>query len=210
MVVELLLTDRNLTFESLDELASYDGEVNKICSPTSLLPFLQGINRKKLAGLIDYPYGLASTKTRLYEIAYAAGYVSTVDLPINSVYVTNRDYDAVFLDLETCIRACRKHSLNLRVILEYSLYDIESELQVILDSIGRVDIDGIITSTGILPSASREELLLARDIILSTKQPVYVCNVFSKNLIQQFKNIRVTGLRFSSINFYRNVRQYLK
>jgi deoxyribose-phosphate aldolase len=152
---------------------------------------------KKLAVLIDYPYGLSNTTIREHEIIYSIrSGAKFIDLPIN----LSRPED-----LYSCREICKVNHVQLRPILEYRSLS-TSEITEACERLNNKKIDTIILGTGSIVDDIDDNIIICSHILKNTNiTPIpTVSNINHKNL-QILSSIGIKTIRFMSLPMLENI-----
>lgn len=83
----------------------------------------QNNDKIKLSCVIDYPFGISNTESRILSVDQAiANNTDCIELVMSSHLLCNRKYEKLRKELFTVSQMCMSHSKDLRIILEYKLF----------------------------------------------------------------------------------------
>lgn len=113
-------------------------------------PYVEG-SKTLLCPVVDFPFGLSSTKSRVEQIKEAgtSKLIKEIDIVMNYGKLRSGLYDEVLEDLNACAKACHECGYELKVIMEtdaLSKEEIKKACELIIES----EADWIKTSTGFL------------------------------------------------------------
>lgn len=116
--------------------------IRQISSELSLLPSLL------LSCPIDYPFGIGDRKVRQHEtLAALKSGVNTVDLVMNPFLFKTKSQSSIKKDITPILKVLKEYDADLRIILNYDLYDPE-ELMDVVKILEEVGVNMIIPSSG--------------------------------------------------------------
>ncbi len=79
----------------------------------------------QIATFVDYPYGMSDTASRNHCImSNIRKGANCIDLMANMHYINNKMSAKFSEDVKTCLETCKSNGANLRMVLEYKLYDL--------------------------------------------------------------------------------------
>jgi|TARA_R110001583_G_scaffold26072_2_gene94096 deoxyribose-phosphate aldolase len=116
--------------------------VRQISSELSLLPSLL------VSCPVDYPFGTGDSKVRQHEtlVALKSG-VNTIDLVMNPFLFKTKSKSSIKKDVVPILKILKEYDADLRIILNYDLYDAE-ELMCVVKILEDVGVKMIIPSSG--------------------------------------------------------------
>jgi deoxyribose-phosphate aldolase len=95
----------------------------------SVLPFYTKVIKPllpdsiKLSTVIDYPFGISDSLSRIISIEQAIKDGSdSIELIMQSPFLCNRKYDKIRKELEAFSSICQEHKIKPKVILEYKIF----------------------------------------------------------------------------------------
>lgn len=203
MIHELLIRDKAINKKELQEFfynSAKGSKIDNLCLSTSLIHYFSEIKGYvNIVGVIDYPYGLASTKARVQDIDFAikAG-CKTIDLVLNSSFIVNDNLELVDKDIRSCQTKTIPTNVELRVIVDYRL--VEKQLEDLCSILFPLGITSIVTSTGTILDDTIDNMLVA-EYVKNLGMDVIVCGITrSIDDYKMIKNQGLKGVRFTSIN----------
>lgn len=123
--------------------------------------FLQGSD-VKVATVIGFPYGYASTLAKVEEIKRAIEIgADELDIVINIGALKSEDWNLVSSDMERVVTAIRLKGKVSKVIIESSLLN-QSELARMVEICNKINPDFVKTSTGLQGGATEEVIRFLR------------------------------------------------
>lgn len=202
MFVELASKDKSISKKDLQEFFFHSikgGTVENLCLPTSMIHYFSAIHGYvNIVGVIDYPYGLSSSKTRVADIDYAVkSGCKTIDLVLNHSFIVNGDLDLVDKDIRWAQTVLAPKNIELRAIIEYRL--IEPQLKELCGLLFSLGVPSIVTSTGTLPDDTIDNLIVANDL-RKMGMNVIVCGITrTQSDFKMIKEQGISGVRFTTL-----------
>ncbi len=156
---------------------------------------------KPISALIDYPYGLGNTSIREHEVLMAIRSGATSINPVlNNIDILGNDIGHVLTELNTLRLICRERKVKLIPILEYSIYD----SYTILDICSRFcsnSMTSIVIGTGTIVDDVTNNLITCQQIKSKLDMEVIPCLYsLSSKQIESFSKINVDTIRIMSIS----------
>lgn len=202
MIKEVLIKDKSMTVEELYDLIKIADtyQVDNICLPSYFLKYAQGLDT---AAQIDFPYGLSSEKSRMFEIIYACNLSKTIDVTINPFLVKNRMFETVRDELLSIFQLCKDKRVDLRVIIEHRLMSEDLiELSRLIDICG---IKTVIISTGTMVDDPYDALLNSSIIMNNSSLQCIVHGIRTKEIYNIAQKEGIYGIRSSSRRFFEEI-----
>jgi deoxyribose-phosphate aldolase len=202
MFTEIIVKDRCIKKSELQEFffhAVNGGLIDNLCLPTSMIHYFSAIHGYvNIVGVIDYPYGLTCSKTRVADIDYAVkSGCKTIDLVLNHSYIENDDLDLIEKDIRYAQTILAPKNLELRAVVDYRL--IEPKLRDLCGILFSLGVTSIVSSTGTLSDDTIDNLIVANDL-RKLGMNVIVCGVTrNKEDFQMMQTQGISGVRFSSL-----------
>lgn len=203
MLTELYL-DRTSDIDRIFNSKIYH-KIDKILLQSSQISSFQDKN-KKLAVLIDYPYGLSNTSVREHEIIYSIrSGVKYIDLPINPDFIKEEKLSLLFDDFFSCNKICKEKNVILRPILEYRLFSTDYVLDII-ERLNSNNVENIILGTGSIVDDISDNIIFCAEILKKTlMNPIPTVNNLSLSNLQTLSSIGVKTIRFTSISILEKI-----
>lgn len=175
-------------------------EIDRICAPTSILTDVrQFYDNIDLVALIDYPYGLSSSKCKEVETVEAIRHgIKHVDICLNKYLIKSLNYDKALSDIMPAIKACQEHKVNIRLVMEQRLL---SQAEFIDAALFFYDIglNNIVTATGYMIDFPLDNILLCKRLVDKKIFPTLCGAVYTQEYFDILKRVGVYALRFNSI-----------
>ena len=209
MRTELACHGQDCTFNDILETifvaSQYD--INCVSLPSGFMSRVNDfLNDQTFSAAIDYPYGLNTTQVRLHEIILAIRQgASSIDLMLNNGYVAERNWSRIKKDLKSCLSVCRQDDVELRPIIEYRLFDVETVLSLcaVLDTLG---IERIINSTGCIVDDFHDNAVISYQIQRKTSlSVVYGGPVLNNDHYEILQKMKIHAVRFTSRKIAENI-----
>ena len=165
-------------------------------SSSLLKSFLEEYPQVKIYCPVDYPYGLADSKSRLFiTTQLAKSGIAGIDMVVPAKFIANRKYDKLRDDIKNNLLVCQENNVTLRYILEYRVFNHETLAKTcqIFKSLG---IDYAFPSTGHMIDDINDNLIAAK--YLHTKSEIKVIcngNIWTQKQIDNLKNSNIYGVR---------------
>lgn len=206
--LEVQLIDRLATDDFVKKFAfkCAELEVQNLSTLPIFVPAIKSVAKMvNLSGLVDFPFGVSSHEPKIAEILRLAKLgIKTIDMVINHSHIAQNKWSSLHDDIYNCQRVCFDRKLELRCIIEPSLFEIEkimSTCQVLEQCV----VHTIILGTGTMNIDETDNIVLSKmiskDYSLST---ILTTNIYKSEQMEQFQKNEIFGLRFSSANQYRN------
>jgi deoxyribose-phosphate aldolase len=202
MFTEIIVKDKCISKRELQEFFFHSvngGLIDNLCLPTSMIHYFSAIHGYvNIVGIIDYPYGLTCSKTRVADIDYAVkSGCKTIDLVLNHSYIENDDLDLIEKDIRYAQTILAPKNLELRAVIDYRL--IEPKLRELCGILFSLGVTSIVSSTGTLSDDTIDNLIVANDL-RKMGMSVIVCGVTrNKEDFQMMQTQGIAGVRFSSL-----------
>lgn len=126
-------------------------------------------NKCQLGTIIDYPFGLSDTETRVLSVANAiSSGANIIQIVSPSSLLCNKKYDKFKKEIEAINNLCVENSVELRYVLEYRIFtsDLLYKLSYILSEHG---VGTIYPSTNHLMDTISDNILVT--MLLKKKNP---------------------------------------
>lgn len=204
---ELIIKDKNISEEDVTNSLHIISKIDVLCIPSTFLKIFSNLsNIVNLAALIDYPNGLSDTRIRIHETIYAARTgVKYVDIVVNNSLISSDKIGDIIEDMNTCCRAAKDSNVEVRAILEYTLFPIDQILELSMALSTNTCISAIITSTGAMPQEPHDDIIICNKLLKNTFVDVISCSCWTKKYIDLLKSINISGIRFLSTQSLNNM-----
>jgi deoxyribose-phosphate aldolase len=204
---ELICSNKNLVEQELLDFKYYAShrKIHGVCFPSSLISYHKDIILpRKTIGLVDYPFGLATTTARQAEAIYCVrSGVRIIEFVINHYQLINHRLDDLIKDAKAIINIAHDENIGVRAIIEHRLLQMDNilELTEILYSLG---IESVVTATGTMANSFTDTLLVSK-FLGEHKMKAIAYGVFDGKQIMKLKEVKTFGIRFSSIKAAENI-----
>jgi len=155
----------------------------------------------KIATVIDYPLGYSNTSLRSASILSAIKDGSSIiELMIPTHSLCNRKYDKIKLDIETQYKICNEAGIELRYILEYRIFQVDS-LYKMCQLLNSNHIHTILPSTGYFLDDISDNLIVCSLISKKIPDMKIICNgkIWNDKHYSIVSNTNLYGFRSYSI-----------
>ena len=203
MLTELACYNQDSTYDDILKTIFIASEKN-ISSVAIPSGFMSRVNdflkNQKFSAAIDFPYGLSGTQVRLHEIILAIRQgASFIDLVVNNSYIKEKNWRKIRDDLKSCLSVCNQNNVELRVIIEYRLFPVETVL-LMCDLFSTIGVYHVVNSTGFVVDDISDNAIISHQIQEKTGVFVTSCvRAFTKDHIKTFEDIDIYALRLMSL-----------
>jgi deoxyribose-phosphate aldolase len=195
----------------ISEIIKYP--VNSITVPHYLLKSVKGmVNIEKIAlsCLIDYPLGISDSKTRRSGVEQAQKSGATaIDISMPQNLAANRKYDKIREDIKNILDFCNEHSVHIRYILEYRVFDHHC-LKKICEIFDDFNINHVYPSTGYFIDNLADNILASIFLYQNSKNlnVLSTGNIWTEKHFETIKKSGLYGFRTNSIHSLRNFIEF--
>lgn len=161
----------------------------------------------KIATVIDYPLGCSSISSRSSNIVSSIKEGSSIiELVIPSHSLCNRKYDKIKSDIETQYKVCSEAGVELRYILEYRIFQVDS-LYRITQLLKSNNVDTILPSTGYFLDDISDNLIVCALISKKISNINIICNgkIWNEKQFGIINNQELYGFRCYSLNSLKKI-----
>jgi deoxyribose-phosphate aldolase len=159
------------------------------------------INHSHLSTIIDYPFGVSDSTSRLVAVEEAIkDGVDSVELVMNSSLLCNRKYDKIRKELEIFSNLCLKHNIVPKCILEYKLFSLDL-IYKSCSILNEYSIDTIYPSANFLIDNISDNILAGMLILKKNPKMFIVFNgsAWTDDHIDMLTNNNILAYRASNI-----------
>lgn len=180
----------------IDTLAMLPSYYNLISSPYH--------EHLKYSYLVDFPYGTMTKEQKMSLVVKGTKLgCKYIDICINHSFYTLGKYELLKQELSACMEAASKATV--RPIIDYRLFDTKDVINI-AQIIREVQIEYIITSTGILADDINDNILICKEINKNTGLiPVVTGSFWKKEQISLLKDSEITRVRLNSLQSLANI-----
>tara|TARA_Y100000004_G_scaffold29937_1_gene31069 strand:- start:915 stop:1547 length:633 start_codon:yes stop_codon:yes gene_type:complete len=202
MLTELACYNQDSTYSEILETVFVASEKNldSVAIPSGFMGRVsEFLKDQKFSAAIDFPYGLSSTQVRVHEIIMAIRQgASFIDLVIHNGYIKEKNWRKIKEDLKACMSICDQNNVNIRAIIEYRLFPVETVL-LMCDLLNTIGIHNIVNSTGFVVDDINDNAIISHQMQDKTGVFVTSCvRAFKEKHIRIFKELDVHALRLMS------------
>tara|TARA_R100000008_G_C3552721_1_gene151390 strand:- start:125 stop:757 length:633 start_codon:yes stop_codon:yes gene_type:complete len=202
MLTELACYNQDSTYSEILETVFVASEKNldSVAIPSGFMGRVsEFLKDQKFSAAIDFPYGLSSTQVRVHEIIMAIRQgASFIDLVIHNGYIKEKNWRKIKEDLKACMSICDQNNVNIRAIIEYRLFPVETVL-LICDLLNTIGIHNVVNSTGFVVDDINDNAIISHQMQDKTGVFVTSCvRAFKEKHIRIFKELDVHALRLMS------------
>lgn len=201
---ELLCGSKHITANELREqiFKAIECEADCISLPCGLISSWRdylSASKTKLAACVSYPNGTSSTNIKTHSIVEASKKgAHIVEIVVNNTLVADKKFDKLLEELRTCVAAASQHGMEIRAIVEHSLYDNET-LLVVCGIVRNSGIETIITSTGSMLESAKDAATAGYILSQGSKLRIIATTPIVKvDEYDYFVKAGVHGVRFLS------------
>lgn len=202
MLTELACYNQDSTYSEILETVFVASEKNldSVAIPSGFMGRVsEFLKDQKFSAAIDFPYGLSSTQVRVHEIIMAIRQgASFIDLVIHNGYIKEKNWRKIKEDLKACMSICDQNNVNIRAIIEYRLFPVETVL-LMCDLLNTIGIHNVVNSTGFVVDDINDNAIISHQMQDKTGVFVTSCvRAFKEKHIRIFKELDVHALRLMS------------
>ena len=204
MYIELACLDKVMDKEQTREFvfSAADLYLNGVCIlPGYLTENKPYVPNMVLASPVDYPAGTSDIKVRAHATLAAIRHgANCIDLVMNHTLVINKQIDKLLQDIEGCLSICRTHDVQLRVMMEYRIYEQASLFYETIELLDKLGVEYVFPATGFRVDNFHDNIIAARSIMQKSKLKVITNgNILTKEQYEIAKKADIYGVRLSSI-----------
>ena len=202
MLTELACYNQDSTYNDILKtiFVASEKNVSSVAIPSGFMSRVGDfLKDQKFSAAIDFPYGLSSTQVRLHEVILAIKQgASFIDLVINNSYVKEKNWRKIRKDLKACLSVCNQNNIELRAIIEYRLFSVDTVL-LMCELFTANGVHHVINSTGFVVDDISDNAIISHQMQEKTGVFVTSCvRAFTESHIQTFKDMDIYTLRLMS------------
>ena len=202
MLTELACYNQDSTYNDILKTIFIASEknVSSVAIPSGFMSRVGDfLKDQKFSAAIDFPYGLSSTQVRLHEVILAIRQgASFVDLVINNSYIKEKNWRKIREDLKACLSICNQNSVELRAIIEYRLFSVDTVL-LMCELFNANGVYHVINSTGFVADDISDNAIISHQMQEKTGVLVTSCvRAFTEAQIKTFEDMDIHTLRLMS------------
>tara|TARA_Y100000593_G_scaffold89635_1_gene174288 strand:+ start:5672 stop:6304 length:633 start_codon:yes stop_codon:yes gene_type:complete len=202
MLTELACYNQDSTYSEILETVFVASEKNldSVAIPSGFMSRVSDfLKDQKFSAAIDFPYGLSSTQVRVHEIIMAIRQgASFIDLVIHNGYIKEKNWRKIKEDLKACMSVCDQNKVNIRAIIEYRLFPVETVL-LMCDLLNTIGVYNVVNSTGFVADDINDNAIISHQMQDKTGVFVTSCvRAFNEKHIRIFEELDVHALRLMS------------
>ena len=202
MLTELACYNQDSTYNDILKTIFIASEknVSSVAIPSGFMSRVGDfLKDQKFSAAIDFPYGLSSTQVRLHEVILAIRQgASFVDLVINNSYIKEKNWRKIREDLKACLSICNQNSVELRAIIEYRLFSVDTVL-LMCELFNANGVYHVINSTGFVADDISDNAIISHQMQEKTGVFVTSCvRAFTESHIKTFEDMDIYTLRLMS------------
>ena len=202
MLTELACYNQDSTYNDILKtiFVASEKDISSVAIPSGFMSRVGDfLKNQKLSAAIDFPYGLGSTQVRLHEVILAIRQgASFIDLVINNSYIKEENWRKIREDLKACLSVCRQNNVELRAVMEYRLFPIETVL-LMCELFNTIGVYHVVNSTGFVVDDISDNAITSRQMQEKTGVFVTSCvRAFTEAHLKIFKDMDIYALRLMS------------
>lgn len=197
--------------EKVSKAISY--KVTEICVPYALTRHVRLVTKNTdiiVSNMIDYPFGLMDTKSRLSSIENAIkNGAQKINIVIQNPYLSFRKYDKIKIDLAQNYDLCAQNNIDISCYLEYRVFTHHALLKacnILLDN----NINNVYVSTGHLLDDPMDNLTAC--ILLSKKtkiNTIFTSNIWTEKQARYLQKNKITNFNFTNLRSIELINNYV-
>ena len=206
MNIELQMLDETLSNKNIKDMSNaIDAlNINKICVlPSQISIFRKYLSNKiKLSTMLDFPFGILSTKTRNDLVTqYIKAGVDSVEILAPSYMMINKQYVGLKNDIVSNYELCLEAKIDISYVLEYRTYSYDL-LYRICKILTTNNINSLYISTGHKIDDIYDHLIAIAMIQKNVPEANIVPNghIFSQKHADLIQNTKIPTVRLHSMN----------
>ena len=206
MNIEFKMLDETLSNKNIKDMSdTIDAlNINKICVlPSQISIFRKYLsNRIKLSTMVDFPFGILSTKTRNDLVTqYIKAGVDSVEILAPSYMMINKQYVGLKNDIVSNYELCLEAKVDISYVLEYRTYSYDL-LYKICKILTTNNINSLYISTGHKIDDIYDHLIAMAMIQKNVPEANIVPNghIFSQKHADLIQNTKIPTVRLHSMN----------
>lgn len=206
MNIEFQMLDETLSNKNIKDMSdTIDAlNINKICVlPSQISIFRKYLsNRIKLSTMVDFPFGILSTKTRNDLVTqYIKAGVDSVEILAPSYMMINKQYVGLKNDIVSNYELCLEAKVDISYVLEYRTYSYDL-LYKICKILTTNNINSLYISTGHKIDDIYDHLIAMAMIQKNVPEANIVPNghIFSQKHADLIQNTKIPTVRLHSMN----------
>jgi deoxyribose-phosphate aldolase len=204
-MLELVISDADVSDKTVSKFLELGNSelIDRICIPSFLVSrFIEESPNLYISAIINHPYGLSSSKTKIHEIinSWRDG-AKSIDFIINRYHLANKRYNDILKELEACYAIAVERRIDFRVIIESGAID-PSEISKITDILLIVGINDIILSNSHTNIDISDQIIIAKQIMKRTSLRVFCGPVWNVEQYEKMIKSQIYGIRFNSIHTF--------
>jgi len=206
MNIELQMLDETLSNKNIKDMSdAIDAlNINKICVlPSQISIFRKYLSNKiKLSTMLDFPFGILSTKTRNDLVTqYIKAGVDSVEILAPSYMMINKQYVGLKNDIVSNYELCLEAKIDISYVLEYRTYSYDL-LYRICKILTTNNINSLYISTGHKIDDIYDHLIAIAMIQKNVPEANIVPNghIFSQKHADLIQNTKIPTVRLHSMN----------
>ena len=202
MLTELACYNQDSTYNDILKTVFIAAEknINSVALPSGFMGRVTDfLKDQKFSAAIEFPYGLSITQVRLHEIILAIRHgASFIDLVINNSYIKEKNWRKIREDLKACLSVCNQNGVELRAIIEYRLFSVETVL-LMCELFNTNGVYHVINSTGFVADDISDNAIISHQMQEKTGVLVTSCvRAFTESHIKTFEDMDIYTLRLMS------------
>ena len=206
MNIELQMLDETLSNKNIKDMSDAIDtlNINKICVlPSQISIFRKYLSNKiKLSTMLDFPFGILSTKTRNDLVTqYIKARVDSVEILAPSYMMINKQYVGLKNDIVSNYELCLEAKVDISYVLEYRTYSYDL-LYKICKILTTNNINSLYISTGHKIDDIYDHLIAMAMIQKNVPEANIVPNghIFSQKHADLIQNTKIPTVRLHSMN----------
>lgn len=206
MNIELQMLDETLSNKNIKDMSDAIDtlNINKICVlPSQISIFRKYLSNKiKLSTMLDFPFGILSTKTRNDLVTqYIKAGVDSVEILAPSYMMINKQYVGLKNDIVSNYELCLEAKVDISYVLEYRTYSYDL-LYKICKILTTNNINSLYISTGHKIDDIYDHLIAMAMIQKNVPEANIVPNghIFSQKHADLIQNTKIPTVRLHSMN----------
>ena len=216
MKIEFQYTDETSSNQDLLSVFNKVEEFSFVDKFSILHPYVKYIKNKiskdnsiKIGSLIDFPFGVLSTETKLDIIKQSiSDGADSIEIIMPSFLINNKQNVKIKKDIEKCYELCSDNAVNLHYILEYRLYNYSCLSRLVKFLLG-FNLNDIYISTGFRLDDIYDHITAMAMISKENESANIICNanIFNNSHLELLESANLRCFRVNSISTLGLIRE---
>jgi deoxyribose-phosphate aldolase len=214
--IEFQYTDEASSNQEIYSVLNDVSQFNFVDKFSVLPPYVKALKNKlpndskiSLSSMIDFPFGLLNTKTKLDIIKQSIDDgANSIEIVMPSFLINNKQNAKIKNDIEECKKVCTENSVQLYYFLEYRIYNY-SCLSRLVKLLLSFDLKNIYISTGYRLDDIYDHLIAIAMILKENEEANIICNanIFNKEHLNLLQNSNLNRFRVNNTRILSEIKE---